>query len=616
MNPPPPLDHRESAIEFLLRSALLYGVSEADLRSIEPPPEMVFLEPGETLIEQGAEDTDYFYLVSGRLHAFVEHGGRRTLAGHIWPGEGVGELSLLTGEPRSATVIARVHSQLVRFPQTTFLRLAERYPSAGLSIARTVVRRSQVQVPLGRGSHAPHRTVAVVPITPGIQGNALAQPLAQALGAFGRSECFDSSMSDDSHGDRLDNALTRILQNLEQQLDFVVYAADAAASAWSKHCVLSADLVLLVADVAAAPDLSAIEAGLIANVDQNLLGRVDLVLQHPATWRPHCGTARWLGRRRVKEHHHVRAGDAGDIARLARIVAGRANNLVLSGGGARCFAHIGALRAFAEAGVPIDRVGGTSAGSLLAGVHASGVGWSDMMRMGREFVDKRPGRDFTFPVMSLVTGRSMQQAIIDLCGDRLIEDLPIRYFCVSSDLGEAEMVTHFDGPLWSAVRASGSFPVLGPPLFLDGRVLVDGAVLNNLPVDIMREQFSGAVLAVDVSTRVPLKVDAQWNGQTPSGWRLLWNRLNPLAQSFKLPGIFDVLNRTAMLHSELQLRHTRGEADLLITPSVAAFRLGDFESIDALVQIGYTDTVSALERLSGDSQRPAGIFQGVRSADS
>jgi NTE family protein len=582
-------------------------VSEADLRSIEPPPEMVFLQPGETLIEQGSEDTDYFYLVSGRLHAFTDSNGRRTLAGHILPGEGVGELSLLTGEPRSATVIARVHSELVRFPQTTFLRLAERYPSAGLSIARTVVRRSQAPLAGGRGSRAPHPTVAVVPITPGIDSKALAQALALALAAFGRSQCFDSSMSDAPHGDRLDDALARILHDLEQQLDFVVYAADCAATAWSRHCVQCADLVLLIADVAASPELSAIEARMLANMDPSLLGRVDLVLQHSATWRQPCGTARWISGRRIQEHHHLRAGDARDIARLARIVAGRANNLVLGGGGARCFAQIGVLSALAEAGVPIDRVGGTSAGSLIGAIYASGAGLSDMVQLGREFIDKRPGRDFTFPAMSLVTGRRMQQAIIDLCGERQIEDLPIRYFCISADLGEAEMVTHFDGPLWSAVRASGSFPVLGPPLFLDGRVLVDGGVLNNLPVDIMREHFSGAVVAVDVSTRIPLKVDAKWNAQTPSGWRLLWNRLNPFGRKSGLPGIFDVLNRTATLHSELQLRHTRDAADLLITPAVAAFRLADFHAIDALVQIGYDDTMAALARLRSDPQRLSAI---------
>lgn len=597
-----------TALEHLLRSELLRGVSEADLRSIEPPPEMLFLGPGETLIRQGDEGTDYFLLVNGRLRSFAEGQSGRVPVGHVLPGEGVGEMSLLTNEPRASTIIARTPSEVVRFPQRTFLRLAEQHPTVALGIARTVVRRSQTTRPRDRRGER-YQTITVVPITAGFDVIALADDLARALGTFGRSEHYDSTLGVElSQGDRLDDALTRMLFDLEQQLDFVVYSIDETTSAWSRHCILCADLIFLVADVDAPVEPGLLESELLTRVDRDLLGRVDLVLVHGAEWRKNCGAANWIASRKPREHHHIRSANAGDVARLARIVSGRANNLVLGGGGARGFAQIGALKAFAEAGVPIDRVGGTSVGSLFAALYARGTSCDDMIRLSREhFIGKRPTREFTFPAMSLVAGRRMQQVAIDLCGDCSIEDLPVRYFCVSADLGRAELVTHFEGKLWAAVRASGSFPVIGPPFFFEGRVLIDGGVLNNLPVDIMRENFSGAVLAVDVSARAPLQVDRRWDSQTPSGWQLLLNRLNPFTPNFDLPSIFEVLHRTASLSGESLLRQTRSQADFLIRPSVARYRIADFEALDTIVEIGYRETIKELEALRGAPDRLAEI---------
>src|SRR6187431_1486262 len=111
------------------------------------------------------------------------------------------------------------------------------------------------------------------------------------------------------------------------------------------------------------------------------------------------------------------------------------------------------------------------------------------------FRRRRPSREFTFPLVSFLSGKKMTSIAYDLFGSWRIEDLPTRFFCNSSDLGTGEVVEHFDGPVWIALRATAALPVAAPPLLKDNRTLVDGGVLNNLPIDIMRRHFSGKLLA-------------------------------------------------------------------------------------------------------------------------
>jgi NTE family protein len=302
--------------------------------------------------------------------------------------------------------------------------------------------------------------------------------------------------------------------------------------------------------------------------------------------------------------------------RLARLLSGRANGVVLSGGGARGLAAIGVLRALNEAGIPVDRIGGTSMGSLIAAQYACGLDFETMTALNYEYWVKNgnPASDFTLPILSLVRGRHMQQLVVDLCGEWRIEDMPLRYFCVSSDLGRAELVLHTTGKLWTAVRASGSFPVMGPPMFVDGRVLVDGGVLNNLPSDIMRSEFGGRVIAVDVSPQRVRTVGAEWDEQTPSGWHLLWRRLNPFMERARLPGVLEVLTRTATLNSDRMSRQTRHLADLLIAPPLLNYGIMRFDKMHEIIEAGYRHTLAELEALD-KSGTPVKFYRKARDAE-
>ncbi len=580
----------ESPSHWLKSSALFCSVPEEDLADLHPPPEIISLTAGQVLIRQGDSDTDYYHLVTGQLLVLREYVGRESeFLAHINPGEGVGEMSLLTGDARSATVVARLDSTLVRVRQSALLKLIGRNPGTALEIARVVIQR------LKRKPKTPaYKLIAVLPLQPGLDSGTIANELSNRLGLFGRSRCFP---------------LNTDLPNLQGELgdlEYAVFDGGPSATPWSRQCLLQADLILFVAKAGTTEDTTfAPEQYFGTGIDRTLLGRVDLLMVHPGHWVKDSGTSTWLAslERNIapKEHHHVRAGIGSDFARLARIIAGRAVNVVLGGGGALSFSQFGVLRALLEAGIPVDRVAGCSMGAFIGAVLATGASLDDGIALvGERLKRRRPARDFTLPVHSIFRGRRMEQFMVDVCGDWKLEDLPLRMLSIAVDLNAAELLVHTDGPVRFALRAGGAVPVLAPPLIVGGRVLVDGSTLNNLPVDIMQERHTGRVIAVDVMADPELRADAKWELGCPSGFAILWDRLNPFKKRSEIPGILDILRRTLMVSSQSRLGEAREKADWVIQPPVAGFGLVDFDRFEELVNLGYRHTVRELEAMGKD----------------
>src|SRR5262249_17490525 len=164
--------------------------------------------------------------------------------------------------------------------------------------------------------------------------------------------------------------------------------------------------------------------------------------------------------------------------------AARGVSLVLGGGGARSFAHIGVLRALEEARIPIAQGGGTSGGALIAAQVA--LGWdAEKIRqtMRRYFVERGSPLDYVLPFVSLADGKHLRRMLEEIFGERRIEDLPRRFFCVSCNLNRAELVVHETGVLRKAVAASNSVSGLLPPGGAEEERLFDGCLLNTLAVD-------------------------------------------------------------------------------------------------------------------------------------
>ena len=286
---------------------------------------------------------------------------------------------------------------------------------------------------------------------------------------------------------------------------------------------------------------------------------------------------------------------AGDFGRLARCLSGRAVGLALGGGGARGFAHVGVLRALKEAGVAIDLIGGTSMGAVVAALHAMGLDCQAMLRMAHDlFLAEKPYREFTLPMISLIRSRRLDRVVRRTYGDTRIEDLWLSYFCISTDLTAAEMVTHDRGPLWRAVRASSSLPGVFVPVVDEGHLLVDGGVMNNLPGDVMRARCGGRVIVVNVSPEQELSVP--WK-QFPSPWKLLWDRILRFKRRARVPSILDVLMRTIVASSDHRAEQVKADADLYLHPPVARYGLLEFAAYEEITEAGYQYAKETLEEL-------------------
>jgi NTE family protein len=315
--------------------------------------------------------------------------------------------------------------------------------------------------------------------------------------------------------------------------------------------------------------------------------RRELVLLHqPDTPRPQ-DTRRWLGPRPALRHHHLRLGSTLDFGRLARWIGGTSLGVVLSGGGARGFAHIGVLRALRDCGLAVDYIGGSSVGAMVGAEAALGWDFDTMIaRNKEEFAKWSMIRDITYPHAALQSGNNTVRLMTALFGEAQIEDLWLPYFSVSTNLTRAKEMVHETGPIWLWTRASCSVPGIVPPVSYQGDLLVDGGVLNNLPTGLMRERCPGLVLANDVSAEMVMAAGQDTRAALP-GWPHLWHALNRRSRPAAFPNMMEILMRAATLGTSSASERSQLEADLYLHPPVDSFSGTRWAAIDRLAEIGY-----------------------------
>jgi NTE family protein len=247
-----------------------------------------------------------------------------------------------------------------------------------------------------------------------------------------------------------------------------------------------------------------------------------------------------------------------------------------------------------EADVPFDRLGGTSMGAIIAAGLAMEWDVEELTRRMRAvFVTDNPlsFSELQLPLVSLMRGKKVSQKLRENFGDICIEEMPRSFFAVSSDLTTGRIHVHREGLLWRALRASVALPGILPPVTHHGHLLVDGGVMNNLPVDVMRDQTPGAgpVLACDVTGEIDMKARDDRYGERP-WWRLIWQGLQGN------PGILSILMRSGTVGSEAQRRIVREQCDYLIEPPMPTIGLRDWKKFDQAIREGHEAARACIAR--------------------
>ena len=282
--------------------------------------------------------------------------------------------------------------------------------------------------------------------------------------------------------------------------------------------------------------------------------------------------------------------------------------LVLSGGAARGLAHIGVLKALEEQGIHVDAIAGTSMGAVIGGLYAAGYKVDEIERIAKEmdwqqvlsdqpprkdvpFRRKQDDRDFLIKQqlsfrddgtlglpIGVIQGQNLsmllESLLVHTSETRDFDKLAIPFRAVATDIVTGEKVVFSKGHLPRAIRASMSIPAVFAPVDVDGRLLVDGGMVDNIPIDVARSMGVDRVIAVDIGT--------------------------PLLKRKELTTVVDVLNQSTTLmtrnNSEAQLA-TLTSKDILVEPPLAAYTGADFGSVNELIDAGYRATQALSSRL-------------------
>lgn len=559
--------------------------------------EVVEVAGGDWLFQQGEPGNALFLAVRGRLQVLLtsEESDQPRLLTEVTPGDSVGEAGLITGEPRSAGVRAIRDSLLIKIDRQHFDNLAVKHPSLVMKLAVNVADMLQ-----RKGLRKPARqpnALALVPLSDSAQVRHFISDLVEQIGQYSENLTLSSQTLLDQGApntikqpsDGIPEELKNWLHDQETLHPLLIYSCDPNDGSWTQFATRQSDLILFIADAGDKPDLSEWQQNLQASRGTTSGKRALVLLQ---SGEEISGTSDWLERWQVDYHLHVRERQPHDIARVARIVSGNATGLVFSGGGARGFAHIGVYKALIELGVAIDWVGGASIGSIFASPIAADWDYDLAYEKAKQsFTKVKPFSDYTLPLVSLIRGKRMSREL-EKHQSVYIEDLPIPYFCVSSVLDSGELQVHERGWLPSALRASASMPGVLPPAVIDQRLTIDGAVLNCMPVDIMKQKPVGKVIAVDLSSHKSYRVEYT---AMPSPWAILAGRFLPFFKKHRVPSLMTTILKATEIGTLSQVRQSGEMADLLIQPPVRQFGLTEVKAFDHVVNIGYE---CAKEKLS------------------
>lgn len=616
--PPTPLPHpphQEELLQSHLR-AFLDLLDESALGALRQRLRWCHLTGGETLMRQGDAGEALYLLVSGRLRVYVDdEDGQRRMVREIARGEVVGEMALFTGAPRSATLVALRDSVLVSLGREDFQALLASNPEVTMALTRQVI--SRLQTERSRSVIDSPVAMALLPVSDGVDVASLARQLAQALSSHGRVAVVDAarvaalaeSPAVEAGSVALHRRVALWLDEVESTHDYVLLVGEATASDWTGLCVRHADEILLLADARQPPALHDSERRFLMDRPSRTEAAEILLLLHPPGTAMPQGTAAWLARRPLSGHLHLRPSEPRDIARLARIQSRNAVGLVLAGGGARGFAHLGVLRALQERGIEVDYVGGTSIGAVMAVLAACDRPFAEVDAIAAEAFRQNPTGDFALlPLISLIRGRRLRRvvgaAVVQAVGaDAGIEDLWKPCFCVATNYSQASELVLQQGPLLQALLASIAIPGALPPVLRQGDLLCDGGTFNNFPVDVMRRQRGVArVIGVDLSNDRPRRFDTD---EVPGGWALLRDRLRPRRQRrYRLPGLATLLINTTILYSVSRQKQARAMTDLYFNPPLKRVGMLDWSRYAEVVQMGYEHACAVLDGGDGQEQPP------------
>jgi len=531
--------------------------------------------PGEHMVQQGALEPPFFIIGEGVASVVAQgpNGERREL-GRIGAGECVGEMSLLTGDPASADVVALT---------TVRAYSASQAKLASLDDLRSRVIEALSSILASRLKHANERLLTLSSASNHVVvcGPAVIEALAGLPAAV--AEAVNGSvlvMLLGSHANRAafagDGVSVRaVAANEEQDLSRILHRA---AHEYAE--------ILIFADQPALPYMSVDPSVMTyvtadaTNVPSDVPAAARIVVVADDDWtQPSIRrSTEACGRQVIAIVPGSSNGDGLAMSRLARTMTGKQVGLALGAGAAKGLAHLGVLRALTELKVPIDVVSGCSIGSAIAAGVAARMDLDELTELTTQAAGRaiRP----TLPLRSFMSNAGVREELKRLAEERRIEDLDLPLAVVATDLYRRSEVTFTSGLIWPRLLASMAIPGVYPPSAALGSWLVDGGVLSPVPVQQCRALGAGIVIGV----------------------RLTATRTSPrerLERKPSMPLAIETIMRTfeIMLNRISEVSHEQADVNIEVCVDGDG-GVRDFKRAREIAELGYRATMDAAASLT------------------
>ncbi|MES9958381.1 MAG: patatin-like phospholipase family protein [Sedimenticola sp.] len=578
---------------------LFKDLDDEFIQSLTSKLEWISISSGERLFHEGDEDNSIYLVISGRLCAVRERKDHdKVLIAEIAAGEIIGEMSALSGEPRTVSVMAQRDSQLARLPSEEVNRTLLENPHFLMKLSRIMFSRLRYRT-TRTGPKGAVGSVALVRLDASVNMESVVQKFRHSLLKRGPATLFtDQSLKSNSSTEQVsnDHLLSSWINKQEERHGCLLFSIIDLHDELTPSILRQVDRILVVVGHSFSPGQVPGEQEIWDAVSQVPFQNLDLVVLHPDRQRLPRDTREHLSGRPVQNHYHVVEDDAEDYDRIVRCITGEAVGLVLGGGGARGFAHVGVVRALRDHGIPIDHVRGTSIGAYVAALVAMDWSYEQMVDITKKmFVDSSPTNDYTLPFISLIAGRKTNKRLLSVFNDSCIEDLWIPTGFVSTSLTSTHNVLFQSGPIWKAIRASVSIPGVFPPVIHKGELLVDGAVSSNLPVYEARRRFNGRIVTVDVSSHSRLEIELGDTCQLGMG-DFVTDRMTRTRGNFRLPSIIKILMASAVYSKDQSVLDAIAQSDLFIQPPLDRYDMFAWRSMNEIVEAGYQEAADLLEK--------------------
>lgn len=592
-----PKQNDKELIELILQTPIFSKIDKRICESLLPYLQKIKLKQTDILFHQGELSDSLYILVDGQLIAFLPiKEGEKKIIGLIEKGETVGELGALSNQPRTLSLIAAMDSVVLKFPRDKFQNFIKEFPEVVSQIINVIINRSQNTIKL-ISKKKPHQHIAI------IRGDETNIDLF--MEKLNKNNFHDEKfilIDHYTHGSLLNNRL----QQIENEHRSAVFVLDKEDLSPIKSKLNHISGIYIIVDGDKLGYLSDFALEILKRDKTSFATQYELILMHDDKIDMPTGTKAWLEQSHFTLHHHIRKNDDAGYQKIWRFIRGKAVGLVLGGGGAKGWVCIGVIKALEEAGIPIDSIGGTSAGGVIAACYARELSYKKTYEAYQNA--SKPGDDvfkitnLTWPIISLFSATNATETIKRIFQTHYIEDLWLPYFAISSNLNTGEEHVHKSGFIWECVRATLALPGIAPPIVFNGELHYDGGLLNNLPVDQMRAMLGddSIIIAVTLTGTKEHRNLEKYNFPPSIPFYIgLLKKLGLGYNHYHFPPFFSTFINALLLGASAKEDSNQLKADILIAPDLSMYALLDISSKKnkLFIDIGYQSTKEKLNKI-------------------